>query len=179
MRTSNAIAVFALCLCFGPLSTAAFAQQRLGMTPSHVYGLWDSINKAVLALQMVRDGNDKPAKQLLDMKPKSFENAKAADALKYVAAFRKQIDVLRRRADLPPTRIYKWNPNEEITPSIVFLNSGFALDALMEWMISETNRDFLISPFYNNEAFTGKTPGDVASLAELATRRFVWILNNG
>lgn len=178
MNSKHLFAAVAFCIGLGLFPHAASAQ-KLGMTPSHVYGLWDSINKAVLALQQVRDGTDQPAAELLAMKPKKFTNAKPAAAMKFVEAFRKKIDVLRRRADLPPTKVYKWDPKQEITPDIVYLNSGYALDSLMEWVISETNRDFLVSPFYNNEAFSGKTAGDVASLAELATRRFTWILNNG
>ena len=178
MQTRHLFAAIAFCLCLGPLSGAVSAQ-KLGMTPDHVYGIWDRINEAVLALQMVRDGTDKPAQDLLNMKPKNFPGAKTAEALKFVSEFRKRLDVLRHRADLPPTKIYKWDPKEEITPSIVYLNSGFAQDALMEWMISETNRDFLISSYYDYKTFTGKTPADVASLAELAMRRFAWILDNG
>jgi hypothetical protein len=178
MKLTHTIRALALCALLAVLPGAAPAQE-LGMTPNHVYAIWDSINDAVLALNEVRDGMGSAATALTEMKPKRFSDLTPADALKLVGAMREKIDVLKKRGDMPLTRVLKGDGTGKVTASVVFLNSGYVLDSLVEWMVSETNRDFLVSRFYNSKKFTGKTVNDVASLAELATRRFAWILENG
>ncbi|NQU69539.1 MAG: hypothetical protein HQ514_03265 [Rhodospirillales bacterium] len=109
--------------------------------------------------------------------PENFQNKKPSEVLGQVAVFRDRLDALRKRAGLPVTGHFK-NTDGKITPSVVFLNTGFVLDSAAEWIIKSSNNTVSAGEFYIPFVIKGKTPSDAFAMAELATRRIDLILSN-
>lgn len=151
-----------------PLSAAAL---ELGLTPSNVYSIWSNINDAVVAVAHVSTGDEKRVAKLKDLKARAFKNKTPGDVLHQVGEFREHLDDLRRRGGMGATNKFIERQDAATTPSDVFLNSGYALNGLVEWLILNTDRKQLVSPFYTRHRFTEKTPNDVFALVDLATRR--------
>ena len=87
------------------------------------------------------------------------------------------MDLLRKRVGLPATGTYK-NEGGKITPSVVFLNTGYILDSAAEVLLKFSNNTVSAGPYYAPFAIKGKTPTHAFSMAELATRRIDLILAN-
>lgn len=147
----------------------------LGMTPNHVVGQWTNVNECLLTV--AHYAADRPDLQdsLAAMSHGQFENKTPRDVLEQVVSFRAKLDRLRNSSKLSATRVYE-TQDETITPSHVFLNSGLALNALVEWLIVNSEKDQLVSQFYAHHEFSGKTPNDAFAMVELANRRLDSIL---
>lgn len=144
---------------------------ELGLTPSNVFSLWTNVNDALLATARISSGEADWAAELAAMKPRQFAGKKPADVLGQAFAFRDKLDRLRDRGGLGPTKRIGEGDGAEITPSVVFLNSGHVLDGLVLWIIHNSGKEQLVSQFYTLHDVSGKTPSDVFGLVELATRR--------
>ena len=92
------------------------------------------------------------------------------DVLVQVAAFRDKLDRLNAASGLEETPIYHDPQGGEVTPSVVFLNSGNVLDSLVLLLI-RIDGERLVGGFYARHDFTGRTPSNVFGLVELANRR--------
>ena len=150
---------------------------ELGLTPSNVFSLWINVNDAVLATARISSGDGDWAAKLEAMKPGRFEGKKPADVLGQAFAFRDKLDRLRDRGGLGPTKRIGKGDGEEVTPSVVFLNSGHVLDGLVLWIIRNTGKEQIVSQFYTRHDVSGKTPSDVFGLVELANRRLDRLLS--
>ena len=154
---------------------AAHAQE-LGLTPSHVYGLWTNINNALVAVADASSGGGQVlAESLNAATPNNFENKKPSHVLERAIEFRAKLDRMLAAENLKPTKRYE-NIGGSVTPSVVFLNSGHLLDSVVLWIVANSSREQMINPFYTLHAFSGKTPSDVFSLVDLANRRIDKIL---
>lgn len=163
-------------LIAGLCATAApsFATD-LGMTPSHVFGLWTNINNCLVAGSELVVADPAWRKELEAMTPQTFEGKKPSDVLQKVAEFRGKLDRMRKAEGLDATAVYGTGDGK-ITPTVVFLNSGHVLNGLVDWAIHSSGPEFLVSPFYTRQQFDGKTPSHVFGLVDLANRRLDAIL---
>ena len=155
------------------------ASQDLGMTPSHVYGMWTNINNALVVTAGIAAENPAAAGDVAAMKPKAFSGKKPADVLNRVMTVREKLNRLRKKSGLKPAKGQVRKGGGKITPSDVFLNSGHVQDGLVDWIVRNTKRDQLVSQFYAMRSFSGKTPSDAFSMVDLAARRIDRILAGG
>ncbi len=150
---------------------------ELGLTPSNVFSLWTNVNNALIAVAGASSRSAGWTKGVETTARVGFEGKNPGDVLERVAAFRDKLDRLRRTSGLSATRRYR-EDSGTVTPSVVFLNSGYVLDSVVEWLIESTGREQLVSPFYTRHDFSAKTPNDVFGLVDLANRRIDIILVN-
>ncbi len=148
---------------------------ELGLTPSHVFSVWQNINSALMTVARVSSGGADLGQRLGAVAPGSFEGKKPADVLKQVSKCREKLDRLRSKSGLKATGRYQ-NDGGTVTPSLVFLNSGAVLDGVVLWVVKNTTKEQLVSQFYTRHDISGKTPSDVFGLVDLATRRLDLIL---
>ena len=160
------ISLFAILMA--PIECSAV---ELGLTPSHVFGLWTNINHCLtlIATQVTKD-NDW-VRENADIKPNRFSGKKPSDVLERVAIVREQIDKIRSSSGLGKVETFE-NPDRNITPSVVFLNSGHVLDGLADWLAHEAEPGVMVTECYRPQRFNGKTPSDVFGQVDLAQRRF-------
>lgn len=170
MNHLKSVLIVAVMALSTALSTGAASALELGMTPSHVFGLWTNINNCLLASAQVVADDTAWQRRLDSMSPAKFDGKKPADVLARMAEFRDKLDRLRQAEGLEPTKTND-KTDGEITPSDVFLNSGHVLNALVDWTIRNSGPDLLVSQFYSRQEFSGKTPSDVFGLLDLADRR--------
>ena len=167
LRKKLLIAVLCTPLC---LSSPASAGD-LGMTPSHVFGLWTSINAVLTKLADVGADEKNLTSRMNAMTIESVNNKKPSDVFALVNNFREKAGQLLRRGGIPAIVQDDRVNTDQITPSDVFLNSGHVLDAMVLLLASVTDADTLISPYYEPNKFSGKNPSDVYALVYLANRR--------
>lgn len=155
----------------------AHAQVELGLTPSHVFSLWTNTNNALETMAGILTKDSSLRQKVKATTPRGFTGKKPADVLRRVAEFREKLDRLRQKGSLPPTKRFVHGTGT-ITPSVVFLNSGHVLDATVQWVIKNSGKDQLVSPFYVRHDISGKTPSDAFAMVDLANRRIDMILFN-
>lgn len=148
----------------------------LGLTPSHVYSLWTNINGSLVTVARVISGDPAWRKRLTAYSARKFEGKRPSDVLRRVADYRAKLDRLLRRESLALTKQLPAG-EEEVTPSEVYLNSGFVLNAQVRWLIVNTGPEQTVSQFYYRHDFSGETPSDVFALVDLANRRLDEILS--
>jgi len=168
--------VLIIVIAIGAVAAAPAARaQELGLTPNHVVSLWTDTNDALVVVAGVISDDEAWVDRLAATTARSFSGKAPADVLERVAAFRDKLDRLRRSGGLEPTQRYD-NGGGAVTPSVVFLNSGHVLDAVVSWIIENTGREQLVSGFYTRHGFSGKTPSDAFAMVDLANRRIDLIL---
>ena len=163
------LVIAALCspLCLSGPANAA----DLGMTPSHVFGLWTSINDVLLRLADASPGQRNLKARMAAIDIEGVNNKEPADVLEQVNNFRENADVLLRLGRNSAIAKDERVSTEKITPSDVFLNSGHVLDGMVLLLVSKTDANTLISPYYKPNIFSGKNPSDVFALVHLANQR--------
>ncbi len=172
------IALLTLFLGLAPVKGFAL---ELGLTSSHVCGLWTNINSAFLELQKHKFPSPEFSDQLESMAPETFDGKRSASV--YERANRLWLR-LTGTFDLghlppPPSWIVDYQSLEvggdgekkAIIPSPVFVLSSQILNALVDSIVETTNGTVPISRFYAENEMTGKTPNDVFSLMDLLGRR--------
>lgn len=163
------LTVLAAVMAMG-LATVEVGAVELGMTPSHVVSLWTNINDALITSGKAT-GDENLVKHLIVMKPIAANGKKPGDVLKEVEAFRAKLDQFAKKQGLKKaTLVYKDPEGGTVTPSVVFVNSGYVLDSLLRVLIKQ-DADQLISGFYTRHDISGKKPNDAYMLVELANRR--------
>ena len=150
---------------------------ELGLTPSHVVSLWTNTNSALETMARILTKDASLQQKVKATKPQNFTGKKPADVLRRVGEFREKLDRLRQKTSLSPTKRYRHGTGT-VTPSVVFLNSGHVLDATVHWVIKNSGKDQLVSPFYIRHDISGKTPSHAYSMVDLANRRIDMILAN-
>lgn len=143
---------------------------ELGLTPSHVFSLWTNINTALVTTGSAVTGDDDVSRRLAGMSPAAFHDKTPGNVLEQVAAFRDKLDRLKAASGLNATQVYRDPEGGEVTPSVVFLNSGHVLDSLVLLLIHSDSKR-LVGGFYARHEISGKTPSNVFGLVDLANRR--------
>ena len=150
------------------------------MTPSHVYGLWTSINSVIARLSQLDSYDSNLTAAVNEIEAGKHSGKKPYDVFQEVSKFKNSANTLLTRnglrhlendKDIPETGISK-----NITPSDVFLKSGYVLDALVLLLISKTDEHEYISGHYTDHNFSKKTPSDVYALVEQANENIQLLL---
>ncbi len=158
---------FMLLLAFAAAPAHAI---ELGMTPSHVSSLWMNINNALVDSAAALTGDDVLSGKLSAMTPEAFQGKKPGDVLEQVARFRGRLDRLLDKHGQKATPIYLAPEGGDVTPSVVFVNTGHVLDSTVLLLI-QVDRERLISGYFTRHDISGKTPSGAYSLVNLANRR--------
>lgn len=156
----------------------AFALE-LGLTPSHVFGIWLNINTVVLEIEMSSDPTSQVFDKAMALKPRSFSGKKPADVFIHAKQLQSNLSVIFDIEDPPqsPQWILDYQvlegseSDQEITPSQVFVLSSNILHALVTKYSEINNHTKPVSPFYKDHKVLGKNPSDVFGLVDLAGRR--------
>lgn len=148
---------------------------ELGLTPSQVFSLWTNINNSLSTVAEAVADDRAWIQRLAAMTPRTFENKTPADVLGRLSRFRAKLGRFREKYDLPRIEPHSGG-YANVTPSVVYLNSGRVLNGIVEWVIVNTGPEQLVSQFYVRHGFKGKTPSDVFGLIELAERRLDQVL---
>jgi hypothetical protein len=173
--------LFALLVLASP---AKCRSMELGLTPSHVYSLWQGINRSLLLYSQIESRDEDRLKQLIAMQPKVFEDKIPADVYSHAEKVHARLKgYVIVSTDVPDwLDEYKQNntstdsQNNEITPSAVFVISTQLLNAIVDVVVDNTGWEQPISDLYAIELHTGKTPSDVFGLVDLALQRVEIIL---
>ncbi|NQU71645.1 MAG: hypothetical protein HQ514_13910 [Rhodospirillales bacterium] len=150
----------------------------LGLTPSQVLSLWNGINKSLLVVATVVSNDTDWHRYLSELQPETVHGKRPADVLEQLEAYRIKLDRLRRHERMAPTRKFIGD-DAPVTPTVVYLNSGMVLNGQIEWLIRNTGRELMISPFYPTHDHVRQnisTPSDVYAMAKLANIRLARIL---
>ncbi|MFQ5626495.1 MAG: hypothetical protein ACE5FM_07575, partial [Methyloligellaceae bacterium] len=100
----------------------------------------------------------------------TFTGKTPGDVLERVAEVRNRVNALRSRAGSDAVRVFD-DHSGTVTPSVVFLNSGYVLDGLADWLARRDNPSVRVMTCYQPRNFSSKTPSDVFGLVDLAMRR--------
>ncbi|MBL4693235.1 MAG: hypothetical protein JKY92_07890 [Magnetovibrio sp.] len=152
---------------------------ELGLTPSHVFGIWLNIN--TVALEIQKSSKLKPTKLpgAKSLVPKIFSNKKPEDVFARANLVQKKLILTLGIETLPktPQWILDYQVLEgeagkkEVTPSQVFVLSSNILHALVKKYSEVNNHSQPISQYYKDNKILGKTPSDVFGLVDLLSRR--------
>lgn len=148
---------------------------ELGVTADHVNSLWININSSLLAVADSISTDPAFRKQLKAVMPGRFEGKTPPEVLEFVNMYRFKLDRLRGLGVLGRTKRYN-HGDFVVSPRIVYVNSGHVLNGQIELLVNRTPPEFLISPFYVQHDFIGKSPDDNFALIDLANRRIDLIL---
>ena len=120
----GAVCVTLMCLALGAaVFTSEARAQELGLTPSHVFGLWTNINAALVLVADASRGGLNLDDSLTSTKPDRFENKKPADVLARAIEFRAKLDRLLAEHGIAPTEQYSRVPGR-VTPSRTPVEAG-------------------------------------------------------
>lgn len=170
------IAIVCCLVAAAALMPARGNSQELGLTPSHVVSLWTNINAALVTTAQITAKGDGWDAEVKAMNKNSYSGKKPADVLNQVSMFRDRLDRLRAATGLKKARRHQRKAKGKITPSDVFLNSGYVLDGMVDWLVRNTGKSQLVSQFYTRHKLGGMKPSDAFAMVELATRRIDVIL---
>jgi hypothetical protein len=145
--------------------------QELGLTPGHVYGLWNNINSATLKLASQYSNDSVWLTQLGKQKIKKHTDKTPADVLNLASVYQQNLSRLNQLRDLKVLSPIALDDEQKVTSSVVYINTGYLLDSLVGSLLVELAADDLISPYFSLEHFAGKSSSDVYSLVELANSR--------
>ncbi len=149
---------------------------ELGLTPNQVFATWMNINAAIVSLGEVVTDDKQLSKRLAAMEPTVFKGKTPGDVLKQLVIFREKLDQLRLKNGLKATPVFLDPDGGEITPSVVFMNSGYVLDSSV-LLLNRLDDTRLIGGFFTRFDISGKTPNGPYSLIELANRRIDALLS--
>jgi hypothetical protein len=181
-KFAKIIAILALFLVAAMPAQAVAQTGELGLTPSPVYGLWRNINKAVMAYGRLYIIDEAWLGKLEDMEPNKFSEKIPADVLELVERFDAKLNELNelkghKKRNVADSLLDGSLPHllstdvSRITPSHVFLRSGQLLINISGSILIESTAAVVISPFFEEHKFSGKTPSDVFGLVDRALRR--------
>lgn len=143
---------------------------ELGLTPSHVFALWTNVNTCLLTIAAQQKNGEALVENLKDLEVQSFAGKQPSDVLLALEKIRNRINSVRVRAGMAPVAVYL-DQAEVVTPSTVFLNSGYILDGLADIVAHKGDATSLVTSCYETQHVIGKTPSDVFGLVDLAMRR--------
>jgi len=177
---------FVLALTLNATATAsAQGTERsvdMGLTPSPVYGLWSNINRAVIVYAKLHSTDNDWLRKLEGMEPKKFTGKEPAHVLEQVKRFKTElielIELNKHWSDSATETLLDGNlpnllssNNNRVTPSQVYLHSGQVLVNIARYILQESPTVIEISPLFEEQHITGKTPSDVYGMVDLGIRR--------
>lgn len=173
-KLSNIVSAFILFLILSSPNVGHAIE--FGLTPSTVYGMWENINRALLVYAKERSTNDTWLRSLKSMPRDNFSGKAPASVLEKVTQFNTKLNELRGgkqthleelllEGDL--SNLLTANKDDLATPSLVYMHSGQVLINIVEEIVHNSPTKINISPFFDVDAFYGKTPSDVFSLVDL------------
>jgi hypothetical protein len=168
--SSRLISRFAAMVVVFTIATPPANAVDLGLTPSHVFSLWTNINEALVSSGTAFNDEGTLPQDIQKMSPKTFQGKTPGDVLNHASAFRSKLDQLRDKHALKTTPVYLDPEGGTVTPSVVFVNSGYMLDSVV-LLLNRLDTEHLISRYFSRNEFKGKKPSDVYSLVDLANRR--------
>lgn len=151
------------------VSVGEARSSSLELTPDNVFGLWSNINKALIVAAEL-SGGDAAVGPMEAEKPSTFSGKSPANVLAMAVEFHEKLNQLIARGDGAPAKALLATADGDVTPGMVYLNSGLVLDSLVMHVYGLDN-DQLIGGFYATPDSSGKSPSDVYSEADLANRR--------
>lgn len=144
-------------------------------TPDYPFALWTQVNESLLVISDLTAPGSGLRERLVDMGPNKFQGKTPADVFGAVRGVRTKLDAWRQRYDLPAAKSYV--PRDGvITPIVVFMDSGFVLDGLVDWIARTAGPEQKVGQFFDHIQFSGKKPSDVFGLVDLAGRRLDLII---
>jgi hypothetical protein len=174
--------LIALFLVMTPVKSRSL---ELGLAPSHVYSLWQNINRALLVYSKVVPGSTGKTAELTAMQPAVFKGKIPSDVYILATTVSKQLAghvtlpsgvpdwlIDYERGDLMET-----SREEVITPSAVFILSMQLLNGIVDVVVENTDKEQQVSDFFAPNTETDKTPSDVYGLVDLALRRINLLLD--
>ena len=139
--------------------------------PSGPFQLWTSMNRVLPEYAMLKGGAELKAR-VEGLSATYFEGKTPADVLAQTAEYRATLEALRAQLNLPEVQIYKDPLGRTVTPGVVFVNSGYIMDATVRTYHTASDKpDVSLGGFYDVPVIAGKTPSDVFGLVHLATKR--------
>ena len=155
--------------------TASTAQAALDMplklygkvVPTDVYRIGIAIKQ--FARDIVKRTADKAARNtLLSLTANKVSGKKPSDAVQAVYALHDQVNVLRKQKGLK--RIGRYARNDgKVTPAIVYINAGLALDGLAE-ISQQIDSTKNYGDLFEAPELSGKSPSDVYAIMNLSYR---------
>lgn len=153
------------------------AALELGLTPSNVFSIWTNINNTLITISRVVSDDPVWQKEILSMNVRQFKGKHPVDVLEQVKKFDgKLFIILPDESPRPEWKAYGKSDGADVTPTIVFQESGHVLGDVVIWLTDISDRNQLVSQFFTSLKFTEKTPSDVFGLVDLAQRRLDRIL---
>ena len=178
--------LFAIPLILG-LTTMAQPARAVepGLTPSDVFGLWSDINKVVLDYGTEHLADKAVLAKFRDLQPVKYKDKEPSDVLIIVKEFEAlATPLLIKHQNLDKSKrfedqlVFLIRHNATgITPSIVFMRSSNILVAMAYSLIADQGSKRLVSPYFVEQKFKGKTPSDVYALVSLAAQRLQLVLD--
>ncbi|MFQ5984604.1 MAG: adenylate/guanylate cyclase domain-containing protein [Alphaproteobacteria bacterium] len=145
--------------------------------PSNVFSVWLNINAALVFAAEELTSDPTFVAELEATSSTEFTGKVPANVLKRVVEFRNKLDLLRTKNGLEPTNVYVDPSGKEVTPALVYVNSGHVLDSLVNFVLSVLRKgDLLVGKYYKDHGPIGKKPSDVFGLVDLADRRLDQLL---
>jgi len=152
---------------------------ELGLTPSHVYGLWLNINNVYIQLQKEKGITDEKLKHLQKMEPNNFKGKEPSDVLERSRQIQESLITLFSLKAVKPTPdwvihfqdIEGANQQTSVTPSEVYILASWILNNMVEQYAETTHGAKPISSFYKEHSYTNMMPSDVFALVDLFSRR--------
>ena len=134
------------------------AQKDLGLGYDLVFSQWININDSLLAIARAVSEDPLRYEELVAATPATFEEKEPADVLELLKEYRTKFDKLRRRAGLRPIKWFNQAEHAIIGPSILYVNSGYALSGHVEFLLRHTGPDYLIGQFYTRHDSSTRRP---------------------
>ncbi len=151
---------------------------ELGFTPSHVYDLWNRINKALLTYGELVSKDQQWIQQLRQQKITPVEGKIPADVLIRAKTFEQLLNneflnddpVARLLSDTMLSQLKELGNN--VKPSEVFLFSNQQLFRVVKLLVKHSAEEVAISFYLTPTKQSNKTPSDVYAQIVLAEQRF-------
>ena len=166
-----AVIVAVLGIAFTASTARAAADMPLKLygkvVPTDVYRVGIAIKQ--FARDIVKKTAGKAARNtLLSLTANKVSGKKPSDAVQAVYALHDQVNVLRKQKGLKRIGRYA-RKDGKVTPAIVFINAGIALDGLAQisQRIDSTKN---YGDLYEAPELSGKTPSDVYAIMNLSSR---------
>lgn len=156
--------------CFFSLKVNANATD-IGLTPNHVFGLWQNINQATLSLASQYSDDAGWLVKLESEQTRNFSGKSSADVLQLLGQYTERLERLKKGRQLAASKHLAPSSDDNISPSVVFLYSGKVLDSLIETLLVQQDRNALISPYFTLHKHNNKSSSEVYALVDLAHRR--------
>ena len=152
---------------------------ELGLTPSQVFTLWESIHLVVDDIVRGPTIDQNTLAEIDQLRPRVFAGKTPSDVYREAGAVQEQLNHvlgLNIRQSTPGW-IAQYEllggdrKDDKVTPSMVFVLSSQILGSLVEKYIETTNGSRPINGFFEFQSVPGRTPSDVFALVDLLRRK--------